>query len=376
MDRIYLDHAATTPMDEEVFQKIIPYFTECFGNADSPHATGRRAMSAVDGARDALASRLNAKPNEIYFTSGGTEADNWALCAGAYARKEEGKTHILLSAIEHHALLSSAEKLQKEGFCVEYLPVNEGGMVELNTLKSALKADTGIVAVMLVNNEVGSIQPIAELARLTHENGSLFFTDAVQAAPYLPLDVKALGVDMLSISSHKFYGPKGCGALYIKSGVKVKGLIVGGEQERGLRGGTTNVPAVVGLSAAYEKNAKEMAAANEKIADLRRIFLKNLQDLDGVEIVGGGIPGILNLHFDGVSNADFVFNMDLLGVSVAAGSACASASIKPSHVLLAMGLTEKKAKECVRFSFGKRNTSEEMAKAAALTVQVVKRLRG
>ncbi len=376
MDRIYLDNAATTPLDKEVFEEMLPYFREDFGNADSPHAAGRRATNAVDKARDSLADALGAKPSELYFTSGGTEADNWAIQGTMRAQRERGKTHLVVSSIEHHAVLSAAESLEREGFSVTYLPVNGGGVVEIDELKRALTPQTGLVAVMLANNETGAIQPVETLAKLARDNGSLFFTDGVQAAPYLPLNVKELGVDMLSLSAHKLYGPKGAGALYIKSGVRIKGLVVGGEQERGLRGGTTNVPAVVGLSAAYLKNEEGMYEANEKIVALRRLFLQEISSLDGVEINGDGLPAILNLRFAGVRNTDFVYNMDLKGVAVAAGSACASASIKPSHVLLAMGRREEQARECVRFSFGKRNTEEEILRAAALTVETVKKLRG
>ncbi len=377
MERIYLDHAATTPLDKEVLEKMLPYFTERFGNADSPHATGRKALNAVDTARDILAEKLNAKPNEIYFTSGGTEADNWAIHGAMYAQKQQGKTRLIISAIEHHAVLAAAEKLKEEGFEITLLPVNEGGMVEPNALREAITEKTGLVAVMAANNETGVIQPIKELAEISHERGSLFFTDGVQAAPYMSLNVKELGVDMASFSAHKFYGPKGCGALYIKGGVRIKGLLVGGEQERGLRGGTTNVPAVVGLTAAYVKNQAAMSALNEKIAHLRALFLRELSPLDGVIVNGAGerIPSVLNLRFVGVNAVDFVYAMDLAGVSVAAGSACASASIKPSHVLLAMGRTEKEAKECVRFSFGKDNTKEEILRAAALTRETVEKLR-
>ncbi len=376
MRRIYLDHAATTPLDAEVLQKMLPYFTDRFGNADSPHAAGRKAMNAVDGARDALAALLNAKPNELYFTSGGTEADNWALCGGAYAQREKGRTEVILSAVEHHALLASAEKLQNEGFEVTYLPVDEGGRVAVNALKERISERTAIVAVMLANNETGVVHPVRELAKIAREKGSLFFTDAVQAAPYTPLDVKALGVDMLSLSAHKFYGPKGCGALYIRSGVRVKGLVVGGEQERGLRGGTTNVPAVVGLAAAYEGAASCFAATEEKLAKLRARFLEGISDVEGIEVNGEGLPAILNLRICGVSNVDFIYSMDLAGVAVAAGAACSSASIKPSHVLLAMGKTEEEAKECVRFSFGRENTEEEIDEAAAIAKRVIARLRG
>lgn len=374
---IYLDHAATTPLDKEILEKMLPYLTEHYGNADSPHALGRKAMCAVDAARDCVAERLHAKPNELYFTSGGTEADNWAIYGGAHAAKAQGRTHVIVSSIEHHAVLAAAKKLENEGFSVTYLPVNDGGRVELNALKAVITEKTGLVAVMAVNNETGVIQPIQELAALSHEYGAIFFADGVQAAPYMDIDVKTWGVDMLSLSSHKFYGPKGCGALYVKGGVKTKGLIVGGEQERGLRGGTTNVPAVVGFAAAFAKNAATMYESNEKIKRLRSLFLQEISALENVHEIGCAerIPSVLNLRVEGVENTDFVYSMDLQGVCIAAGSACASASVKPSHVLLAMGLTEEQAKECVRISFGKDNTEEEILEAAARTVETVKKLR-
>ncbi len=378
MNAIYLDHAATTPLDNQILEKMLPYLTEHFGNADSPHALGRKAMCAVDNARDTLAELLGAKPNEIYFTSGGTEADNWAILGGAYAARERGKRKILISAIEHHAAIAAAEKLKGEGFEVAYIPVNVGGRVELNAVKTLLDDSVGLVAVMAANNETGAVQPIREIAALAHGVGAVFFTDAVQAAPYHPIDVKALGVDMLSLSAHKFYGPKGCGALYVKSGVKVKGHIVGGEQERGLRGGTTNVAAVVGLAAAYKKTSEAFAETGEKLTALRTAFLQELSVLDGISVNSGNendLPAVLNLRIRGVENADFVYSMDLQGVCVAAGSACASASIKPSHVLTAMGLSEAEAKECVRVSFGKNNTVDEVRAAAKIAVEIILKLR-
>ena len=377
MKRIYLDHAATTPLSTSVLDKMMPYLTDCFGNADSPHAIGRAAVNAVDNARDTLADRLGVRASELYFTSGGTEADNWAIVGGAYAQKAKGKTHVIISSIEHHAALYAAEKLEKEGFVVTYLPVNEGGMVEVNALKEAITEQTGLVAVMAINNETGVFQPIKELAAVAHEHGALFFTDAVQAAPYIPLTIKEWGVDMLSLSSHKFYGPKGCGVLYIKSGVKIDRFVGGGEQERGLRGGTTNVPAVVGLAAAYCENEATMYASNEKIAGLSKLFMEEISTLDGVIVNGTGekLPGIINLHVQGVSNVDLLYKLDLQGVCIAVGSACASASVKPSHVLLAMGLTEKETRESVRISFGKDNTEEEVRFAAKAFVEAVEALR-
>ncbi len=377
MKRIYLDHAATTPLSPSVLDKMMPYLTDCFGNADSPHAVGRAAVNAVDNARDCLAERLGVKASELYFTSGGTEADNWAIIGGAYAQKAKGKAHVIVSSIEHHAALYAAEKLEKEGFTVTYLPVNEGGRVEVNALKEVITEQTGLVVVMAVNNETGVIQPIKELAAVAHEYGALFFTDAVQAAPYIPLMIKEWGVDMLSLSSHKFYGPKGCGALYIKGGVKIDRFVGGGEQERGLRGGTTNVPAVVGLAAAYCENEATMSASNEKIAGLSKLFLDEISALDGITVNGTGekLPGIVNLHVEGVSNVDLLYKLDLQGICIAVGSACASASVKPSHVLLAMGLTEKETRESVRISFGKDNTEEEIRFTAKSFIEAVETLR-
>lgn len=375
---IYLDHAATTPLDNEILEKMLPYFTERYGNADSPHALGRKAMSAVDSARDLVAELLNAKPNEIYFTSGGTESDNWAILGGAYAARERGRDQVIVSAIEHHAALAAAERLEKEGFAVCYLPVNEGGRVELNALKDMISERTGLIAVMAANNETGAVQPIKELAEIAHEYGAVFFTDAVQAAPHMPIDVKAWGVDMLALSAHKFYGPKGCGVLYVKNGVKIKALLSGGEQERGLRGGTTNVPAVVGLAAALKKNEGGRSATNEKMKALRELYLSEISGLDGVHVYGGAegdIPAVLCVRFEGVSGVDLVYNMDLNGVCISAGAACASASVKPSHVLMAMDLNEAEARECVRISFGKNNTEEEIRAAAACTVALVRKLR-
>ncbi len=377
MERIYLDYAATTPLDNQILEKMLPYFTEEFGNPNSPHATGRKAMAAVDNARDTLAELLGAKPSEIFFTSGGTEADNWAVLGGAYAQREKGKTHVIVSKIEHHAVLSAAERLEKEGFQVTYLPVDKKGLVQPETLKAALTDKTGLVAVMLANNETGSVQDVQTLAKLAHENGSVFFTDAVQAAPYIPLDVKALGVDMLSISAHKFYGPKGVGALYVKGGVKIWAHALGGEQERGLRGGTLNVPLIVGLAAAYQKNQGTMSATSNKLTALRKLFLKEISPIKGIRVNGENtLSAILNIRIKGVSNVALLYNLDLLGVSAAAGSACASASVLPSHVLTAMGLTKEEASECIRLSLGKHNTEEEVLRAAEIFKDVVNKLRG
>jgi cysteine desulfurase len=377
--RIYLDHAATTPLDKKVFQKMTPYFTEIYGNADSPHAEGRKAMAAIDGARDTLAELLGAKKNEIYFTSGGTESDNWAILGAARAKKtRENKTHVLISKIEHHAALHAAETLEKEGFKVEYLPVNQGGRVALSDISERLRSDTALVCLMAANNETGVLQPIKETAALAHEKGALFFTDAVQLAPYQAIDVRSLGVDLLSMSSHKFYGPKGCGALYIKNGVKMEKLVGGGEQERGLRGGTLNVAAIVGMAEAYRIARAEMDENERKLQALFQAFMQKISLLSDIEQNGKDEPrlsAVLNLRIKGVENTALLYRMDLKGISLAAGSACASASIKPSHVLTAMGLDERAAKECVRISFGKNNTVEEIEQAAQTLIETVEKLR-
>lgn len=372
---IYLDHAATTPLLSEAFEKMKPYFLGGYGNADSPHTLGRAAAAAVDGARDCLAESLGAKPNEIYFTSGGTEADNWAILGGARAAKKQGKTHILISAIEHHAALFAAETLALEGFTVELLPVGKEGVVSVEEVRTRLREDTALVCVMAVNNETGARQPVKELAKLCKERGALFFTDSVQAYPHEKIDVKEWGVDMLSVSSHKLNGPKGVGALYIRSGVKIDRLVGGGEQERGLRGGTLNVPAIVGFGEAVKRLEETRACKEEKILAAQKAFLEGL---DGVEYSVNGenrLSAILNLRIHGVPNATLLYRADLAGVMLAAGSACSSSSVKPSHVLTAMGLSEAEAKECVRVSFGGENTEEECSAAAKILKEIILELR-
>lgn len=381
---VYLDYAATTPLGSDVLERMLPYLTACYGNADSPHALGRKALAAVDTARDSLAALIGAKPNEVYFTSGGTEADNWGIIGGARAQKRKGKTKIVVSAIEHHAALHAAETLQQEGFVIEYLPVNSGGRVQIESLEQAIDENTALVCLMAVNNETGVIQPIKEMSALARKMGALSFVDGVQAAPHIEIDVKAWGVDMLSLSAHKFYGPKGVGALYIKSGVRIEKLIGGGEQERGLRGGTSNVAAIVGLSAAYQKARTDMEKNEKQLAELSAYFMQQLREktakidgFAGLVLNGEGeekLPSVCNVRFVGVENTALLFNLDLQGVCVAAGSACASASIKPSHVLTAMGLDERAAKECIRFSFGKENTKAQIDYAVDKIVQTVEQL--
>ncbi len=371
---IYLDHAATTPLCREALDKMTPYFCESFGNADSPHKVGRKAMIAVDSARDCIAEILGATPKEIYFTSGGTEADNWALVGRALSRK--GK-RVIVSAIEHHAVLAAADKLRSMGVKVDVLPVNSRGRVEISALEAMMDTDVGLVCVMMANNETGVLQPVEEIVSICKKYGALCFVDGVQATPYLDVDVKALGVDMFSLSAHKFYGPKGIGALYIKNGVRIEKFVTGGEQERGMRGGTVNVPAVVGFATALKITAEERERRGARLRMLRAAFLEEISGLERVTQNGeDGLPAVLNLRFDGVDNDSLLYAMDLQGVAMAAGSACASASVKPSHVLTAMGLSEAQAKNSVRISFGKDNTEKDVREAARLLKAEVKKQRG
>ena len=373
-ERIYLDHAATTPTDEAVLREMLPYFTEVFGNASSTHRAGRDAVAAVDRARETIARLLHASPSEIYFTSGGTESDNWALRGIAAAYSEKGK-HIVATSIEHPAVLGALKKLEKAGYEVTYLPVDDNGYVSPESVKQALREDTVLLTVMTVNNEVGSIQPIREIASVAHERGVIFHTDAVQAAGILPLDVREMGVDALSVSAHKFYGPKGVGALYLRKGVKIDRLLAGGEQERNLRGGTYNTPAIVGMGAALERAVNALPEVTSHLSMLKERFL-SLTD-EYIRLNGGepSHPGIVNLLFYGVRNDDLLSALDRAGIEASAGSACSSGSTEPSHVLAAMGRSESEIKSSVRFSFGKENTLEEIDRAIDVIKELTSRLR-
>ena len=372
---IYLDHAATTPTDGEVLKEMLPYFSDVFGNASSPHREGRRAVAAVDAAREKVARSLGADPSEIYFTSGGTESDNWAIMGVAAAYAEKGK-HIVSSAVEHPAVLRALERLERCGYEVTYLPVNREGFVSAEEAVRAIRDDTVLVTIMTANNEVGSIQPIREIFRTAHEKGVVTHTDAVQAVGAVPLDVRSLGADLLSLSAHKFYGPKGVGALYLRKGVKIKGLIVGGEQESSLRAGTYNTPAIVGLGAAI---CRATASLNENAAhlyDLKTRFVKGLEEIPFASVNGGApsLPGTVNVTFAGVRNSELLFALDREGIAASSGSACSSGSIEPSHVLTAMGLAKEEVASSVRFSFGKENTVKDVSKTLATIKEVLARL--
>ncbi len=361
--KVYIDHAATTPCDRRVVEAMIPYFTNEFGNADSQHFYGRATAKAVADARETVADIIGCKSNEIYFTGSGTEADNWALKGVALHNRHKGN-HIIISAIEHHAILNSAEWLERNGFRVTKLPVDSTGLVSVSDLEAAIDNETTLVSVMYVNNEVGTIEPIKELAEIAHKHGALFHSDCVQAMPYIKIDVKELGVDLLSMSAHKFYGPKGIGALYIRNGVKLDKLICGGGQERSQRGGTTNTPLVAGMAEALKIAACEMQANNEYIAKLRDRFVNRvIEEIPYVRFNGNmerRIPSVANFSFEFVEGEGILMLMDFNGIAVSSGSACSSGSLDPSHVLLAMGVPIEVSHGSIRFSFGKDNTMEEV----------------
>lgn len=359
-----MDYSATTPLDKDVLDEMLPYFYDNFGNADSVHRFGREAAYAVDSARRQVAKAIGAKPGEIFFTSGGTEADNWAVKGIAKANTERGK-RIIVSCIEHAAVLASAGQLEEEGYSVAYLPVEKNGIVSPEKLENALKEEkTSLVSIMTANNEIGTIQPVKELAEIAHEYGALMHTDAVQAIGSVEVNVEKTGVDALSLSAHKFYGPKGIGALYVRTGVKIGKIIVGGHQEKSRRGGTTPVPLIVGLGKAVEKAAKNLIADSEKVKKLRDEFVSEIKKrLPGAIYNGDAIlrlPQNANFTFPFAQDESFVMALDLAGVACSSGAACSSGSLEPSHVMKALGYCDEDAKKSVRFSFGKYNTYEDV----------------
>ncbi|AXP00282.1 cysteine desulfurase family protein [Bacillus anthracis] len=378
MERIYLDHAATSPTHPEVVEKMIPYMTETFGNPSSIHFYGRQTRHAVDEARRACARSIHANPNEIIFTSGGTEADNLALIGVARANRHKGN-HIITTQIEHHAILHTCELLEREGFEVTYLPVDETGRVQVSDIQKALTEETILVSVMFGNNEVGTMQPIVEIGKLLKEHQAYFHTDAVQAYGLVEINVKEFGIDLLSISAHKINGPKGVGFLYAGTNVKFEPLLIGGEQERKRRAGTENVPSIVGLQHAILLAEKTREQKNAQYEEFKDIMVSVFQN-EGITFEVNGnleyrLPHVLNISFTGMNIEPFLVNLDLAGIAVSSGSACTAGSIDPSHVLVAMfGKDSDQIRSSVRFSFGLGNTKEQIEKAAYETVKIVKRL--
>ena len=388
--RIYLDHAATTPLDPSVFDAMKPYMLEKYGNPSSPHSFGREARAAIDEARDIAASALGASAAEIYFTSGGTEADNLAILGGAQANRARGR-HIITSAVEHRAVLEACAHLEPLGFSVTYLPVDRCGVVHPDDLRKALTPETILVSIMHANNEIGTFNPIAELAAIAREAGAIFHTDAVQSFGQVPIDVNALGVDMLSLSAHKIYGPKGVGALYVRSGIRFSPLFFGGAQERARRPGTENAAGIVGLGAAAKLALSVMDEASARIKELRDYFetelISRLTDSEqkpsdhSQPILLNGhptarLPGISNIAFPGIECEMLLLNLDLEGVAASSGSACSAGAFEPSHVLAALGLPPEIVQASLRFSLGRGTTREEIDRVLDILPPIVARLRG
>lgn len=378
MDRIYLDHAATSPMHPNVIDRMMTVMSNDFGNPSSIHAFGREARHVLDEARSSIAASIGAGRNEIIFTSGGTEADNTAIIGVANAYKEQGK-HIITTEIEHHAVLHTCQYLEKSGFEVTYLPVNEAGLISIADLKAALRDDTILVSVMFGNNEVGTVQPIAEIGQLLNGHQAIFHTDAVQAYGLISIDVRELGVDLLSVSAHKINGPKGIGFLYIREGLKLNPHLYGGEQERKRRAGTESVPAIAGFAEAVLIAQSTMEKKKEQYKRFKDVLLAVLDEADVQYEINGSmeqsLPHLLNVSFPGTNVESMLVNMDLAGVAVSSGSACTAGSIDPSHVLVAMfGKDSERTKNSIRYSFGLNNTEEEVRQAAETTVKIVNRL--
>ena len=376
--RIYLDYNATTPVDSAVLDAMLPYFAENFGNASSIHSPGQRARGAVDAARASVAALLGAKPSEIVFTSGGTESDNLALF-GVVAASQEPRKHVITTAIEHHAVLNAAQALENIGADVTFIPVGREGTVDPEDIRRALKPETVLISVMYANNELGTIQPIEEIGRIAVAADVLFHCDAVQAAGKLPLDVNRLGVDLLSISAHKIYGPKGVGALYVRSGTRLEPQFHGGHHERDRRPGTENVPGIVGLGKAAELVRKNLMTDCARITSLRNRLEDALLATCGDARVNGNcaqrVSNTSNISFHAAGGEALVIALDLQGIACSTGAACSSGAVGPSHVLLAIGLSPDEARSSLRLSLGRTTTAEEIDQAIAVIPQAVERLR-
>ena len=376
--QIYLDNAATTKMSEHAIQAMLPYMNEIFGNPSSLHSTGQHANEALTDARTRIARLLNAEPSEITFTSGGSEADNQALVSAARLGEKHGKRHIISSAFEHHAVLHTLDKLQKEGFEVTLLDVQEDGLIRLEQVVEAIRPDTCLVSIMYANNEIGTIQPIAEIGALCHEHGILFHTDAVQAVGHLNIDVKAQQIDMLSLSAHKFHGPKGAGVLYSRKNIPLTTLIEGGAQERHKRAGTENIPAIMGMAAAMEDACAHLAENASKIGALRDRLIQGLSEIPHAVLNGDAekrLPGNVHFCFEGIEGESLLLFLNDKGICASSGSACTSGSLDPSHVLLAIGRPHKIAHGSLRLSLSEETTEADIDTTIQAVKDVVSRLR-
>ena len=378
MTTVYADNAATTQMSRAAIDAMLPYMETVYGNPSSLHSVGQQAAEALQNARERIAECLNASPREIYFTSGGSEADNQAILSAARLGARKGKKHIISTAFEHHAVLHTLKKLEKEGFEIELLPVGAIGTITAQQVKSALRADTCLVTVMYANNEIGSILPIAEIGEVCREAGVLFHTDAVQAAGHVPIDVQAQHIDMLSLSAHKFHGPKGIGVLYARQGVPLTSLIEGGAQERGKRAGTENIPAIMGMAAALEDACAHIDENARKVSALRDRLIAGLSKIPHSALNGDPVnrlPGNVSFCFEGIEGESLLLLLDAKGICASSGSACTSGSLDPSHVLLAIGRPHEVAHGSLRLSLCEWNTDENVDRILAAVPEVVAYLR-
>ena len=378
MNRIYLDHAATTPVSEPVLEAMIPFFKNCWGNASSVYGTGREARKAVEKARRQVAQAIGAEPREILFTGCGSESDNLAIKGTAFALKEKGR-HIITTAIEHPAVLNTCRWLEKQGFEVTYISPDKTGLIDPQLIRQAIRNDTILISMMAANNEIGTIEPVAEVGAIAREQGICFHTDAVQAAGAVPINVNEWNADMLSISAHKFHGPKGTGALYVRHGTHIDSLIHGGEQERGLRAGTENVPGIVGLGEAIEIASRDLSRNAARTAFLRdRLIDRILAEIPGTRLNGareGRLPNNCNISFKRIDGEALLLRLDLAGIAASSGSACTAGSQEISHVLKAIGLTDQEAKGSLRLTTGTGNTEEEIDETVTAVHEIVNDLR-
>ena len=374
----YFDNAATTRTDDEVLKEMLPYFSQSYGNPSSIYKIGRENRKAVEEAREKVAKAINVEPNEIYFTAGGSESDNTAIRGIAYAYKQRGN-HIITSKIEHPAVLETCKQLEKEGFEVSYIGVDEKGIVNLEELKNSIKETTTLITIMFANNEIGTIEPIKEIGKIAKENNIIFHTDAVQAVGSVKIDVKEMNIDSLSLSGHKFYGPKGIGALYVKKSVRFQKFVNGGHQEKNKRAGTENVPGIVGLGKAIEVAYSNLEEHNKKIKELRDYYVEEVKKrIPYIKINGdmeNRLPGNSNISFRFIEGEGLLLNLDLKGICASTGSACTSGSLDPSHVLLAIGLPHEIAHGSLRITIGKYNTKEEVDYLLNNLEEIVSRLR-
>ena len=377
--RVYLDHNATTPLDPAAADRMVQVLRDAWGNASSIHHFGQQAKAAIDEARGAVAALIGADAPEIVFTAGGTESDNIAIRGAAEALEATGRMHLVTSAIEHEAVLTTMKSLARRGWRVTTIPVDASGVVSIDRAREAITDDTALVSIMHANNEIGTVQPIAELAAVAHQHGALFHTDAVQSAGKLPLEVRALGVDLLTIAAHKFYGPKGAGALWVRRGVRLLPVVTGGRQERNRRAGTENVPAIAGMGVAATVASRKLAAESPRLAALRdRLEAGILERIPRTERNGAAsprVPNTTNVSFERVEAESLLIGLDLAGIAVSSGSACSSGTLEPSHVLKAMGYPHARTLGSIRFSLGAENTDADVDRVLEVLPQIVEKLR-